>query len=123
MSYPIFFPNQYKSFAEGSLRILRSGESGIILVPPNTHKSGILIDRLIKETKSDYQLVKLDLVTTELEQSEDVNIFVKSHLTRSKKKKLGVFIINAQNLVYEKKFQLLNFLLDYQKQSQQVSLR
>lgn len=122
MSYPIFYPNQYKGFAEGSLKILRSGEPGIVLVPPNTHKSGILVDRLIKEPLADFHLTKLDLVTTELEQSEDINIFIKAERAKSKKKKLGVFIINAQILVNEKKFQLLNFLLEYQKKFQQVSL-
>lgn len=105
-----FMPVQQKEFAATLAKIIKTGETGIILLPPNTGKSNWLINNIIDyiNGKDPLKIVKIDLNFYEIEDIEDFQLELQKELEISKRKKVTFIINNAHILIANKNYLLLN---------------
>ncbi|OGK19169.1 hypothetical protein A2866_05250 [Candidatus Roizmanbacteria bacterium RIFCSPHIGHO2_01_FULL_39_8] len=122
MSGKSFFARQNVEYCDTIYRILKSGESGTLLFPPNTHKSNYFIDQVIAHNPTDVHLIKFDLSTYEMDDANDLLLILRKEMKSSKKKKFGVLINNARNLILKEKYLILNSLFDFLDQYPQFNL-
>ncbi len=120
MKVNYFIPSQYEEFEKGIFKILRSGEPGSFLFPPNTNKSNRLITTLIATNKSEFHLIKIDLFIHDVEDIDDLFGLIGVAMKSSKRRKVGVLMANAQTLLIEKNYVFLNSIVSLQERFPQV---
>ena len=116
-----FVPSQGQEFNNICLKILKSGESGVILFPPNTGKSNKIINNFIDNTKTEAKLFKFDLTFYEFEDVYDFEEELHTPLNLAKKSKVCILISNGHTLIRDKNYPFLNAIIDLQAEIPNLS--
>ncbi len=125
MANNFYIPLQSKDFTNEVFRIIAMGEPGSILLPPNTGKSNRLVNIFIENNKSrlkDYHVVCFDVTFHEIEDSADFFGIIRNEKRMAKGKKIVFFLTNAQMLIYDNSYSLLNSMIDMQENDQNLQL-
>lgn len=118
-----FIPLQSQEFAKKVFQIIKSGEPGTILFPPNSGKSNRLINAFIENNRTrflNFEVLKFDFTHYEYEGETDLIDELEQQINAVKKKKVVFFISNVQNPIMDKNYFLVNSMIDLQEENPRV---
>lgn len=116
MQYNYFVPEGYERFAEKCAHLFDTGEPAIFFFAPKSDRAW-RIDQLLQEYKNNIQLIKIRLIPEETEDLEDILFLIKKQTSQAIKKACGIFIVNAELLIEEKKFGLIDEIENWQRKN------
>lgn len=123
MTNNYYIPLQSEEFAKSVFQIIKTGEPGSILFPPNTGKSNRLINNFIENNKSRFNnlhIVRFDFTFYEIEEFADLHDILQKEIKKAKRKKVVFFMTNVQTLIFDKNYNILNSMIDMQEKNQHI---
>lgn len=117
-----FIPSQLKLLKETFYRIISTGEPGVILFPPNTAKSNIVLENFFEITKKKKKFYLFDFVHNTYDDITDFQDYFNDQLILAKKQKVAIILSNGSKLVLEKNYSLLNGIIDLRRNLPNLSL-
>ncbi len=118
-----YIPLQSEEFAKNVFQIIKIGEPGSILFPPNMGKSNRLINNFIENNKSRFNnlhVARFDFTFYEIEDFAELFDILQREIKKAKRKKVVFFMTNVQTLIFDKNYNILNNMIDMQEKDQHI---
>ncbi len=114
MSYEYFLSEEFPKFVRDLVRILKSGETGIVLFPPKMDRP-LRINQLIQDYQSEYPFIKIDLAPSHTSEFIYIRPIIDQELKRNKKKEAAICMTNCELMIFEGSYSVIEEMVRLQQ--------
>jgi len=116
MPYKYFVPSGFPKFVEDCLRVLRSGEVGVILFNSKMDRP-LRINQLIQDYQNEYPLIKVDLTPDLTGSLNYVLPSIEQQIGVKLKKDVGICVTNCELFIFEENYTVIQDIVQLQQKS------